>query len=600
MAKRIADPFSLTADEIHALISGGKSLFPELDAARKDPKALLSLPATKAMLADSEAAMKDIAHIPQTTYTPASLFVLTGDREQYEEPYFAKRAKLAAAAVRLFLGQTGLRDIVQDYIWNICEETTWVLPAHLGRPIDLFSAETAYNLAETLYLLGDTLDVEIRARVLREVEARIFQPYLQWHRFMHWYTTPMNWNGVCNSSVAATFLLLDPERRRAAKAVEIALAGLRVFVDTAFEEDGTSTEGVGYWEYGLLNFIPLAEMLRSASGGAIDLLHTKRMRLIAAYPSKILLSPGHFMSFSDSHEESTFNPGNVARLAERTGDLALPALLSMSERGEWRLNMLLRNMLWWDGSKPRDIPIDDAFLPAGATARLVARTPSGVPVTVAVKAGHNDVPHNNNDIGTFMVHVDGESLLTDPGAGLYTRQYFSDERYQNVFCNSYGHSVPRVGGQLQPEGRQYGGKIRMDAGGAAKKVTVDFTHAYAVKNMKSARRQITLASEGNDAGTVLLQDDFSFSGKPVDVEEAFITWDEAEVKGAIALIHGKRHALKLTIEAPAGAQFSLERLEKESKENAKPQVLKRLAFVMPAAATQQARLRMEVVANKAS
>jgi hypothetical protein len=208
------------------------------------------------------------------------------------------------------------------------------------------------------------------------------------------------------------------------------------------------------------------------------------------------------------------------------------------------------------------------------------------------------VPHNHNDIGTFMVHVDGESLLADPGSGLYTRQYFSDERYQNAFCSSYGHSVPRIGGQLQREGQQYEGTLSMDATKAPKIVALDFTHAYALRNMKSARRQITLASEGKDAGEVLLQDDFSFSSKPVEVEEAFVTWDEVDVRAHTAVIRGKRHALTLTIEAPAAARFAVERLEKESTENAKPQVLKRLSFVMPAAAAQQARVRMEVAAIK--
>jgi hypothetical protein len=54
--------------------------------------------------------------------------------------------------------------------------------------------------------------------------------------------------------------------------------------------------------------------------------------------------------------------------------------------------------------------------------------------------------------------------------------------------------------------------------------------------------------------------------------------------------------LRLTIEAPAGVAFSVERLEKESKDNQMPQILKRLSFVLPEASVQQARVRMEIVA----
>ena len=133
-----------------------------------------------------------------------------------------------------------------------------------------------------------------------------------------------------------------------------------------------------------------------------------------------------------------------------------------------------------------------------------------MPVVAVIKAGHNDVSHNQNDIGSFIVHVDGESLLTDPEAGLYTRQYFSAVRYENIFANSYGHSVPRIGGRLQPAGRQYEGTISMDAAGAGKKAVVDFARAYDAPALTSARRQITLLSAGDEAGVVTLEDSFAF------------------------------------------------------------------------------------------
>ncbi len=75
-----------------------------------------------------------------------------------------------------------MRDVVHDLVWSICEETSWVLPAHeeqgprylgdhpaafrtepLGAhtmltrepdSIDLFAAETGAALAETVYLVG--------------------------------------------------------------------------------------------------------------------------------------------------------------------------------------------------------------------------------------------------------------------------------------------------------------------------------------------------------------------------------------------------------------------------------------------------------------
>lgn len=594
----VNDPFQLTADQLQHLLATDVPHLPEVEAARGDLAALHSAPQTQVVLARTERCMEAIEQIPQTVYTQYRRFVRDGDREGYQMPYFEKRTNLAAAVLRMFLGQSELKDTAQDYLWNICEESNWVVPAHERGIIDLFAAETGFMLAETLALLGDQLDAEVRHRVRTEIEQRIFDPYLRFHLGHWWYMGHNNWNGVCNSSVAATFLLLDPEPGRVARALEIALAGLRVFLDTAFEEDGSSTEGVGYWHYGLINFVSLSEMLRARSGGQIDLLASDHVRHIAVYPAKMQLSGPHFASFSDCDETLRFNPGIISRLAERTGERSLLNLLAhpAEPTGDWRLTMMLRNMLWWDGRQPDAPRIDDAVLPVGGVARLVAQTPAGRSVALAIKAGHNAENHNQNDVGSFVLHVDSENLLTDPGRGLYNRAYFSERRYENIFANSYGHSVPRIGGALQSAGREFSGELlEVETSGPVKHALVDFTRAYPVEGLTSARRKVSLTAEGGGSGTVGLQDDFSFSGRPAEVEEALITWLDVEVNGSTAAIRGERHTLRLTIEEPQGTTFHLERLEEESRANAKPGVLKRLTFVLPAMAEVQARVRMDFI-----
>jgi hypothetical protein len=594
----INNPFDLGADEITRLLATGAPLFPELDAAHSMLDGLRTAPQTQAVLAQTQPLMGAIGQIPATSYTRYRQFARSGDRGGYETPYFLKRTNLAAAALRLFLGvedahAPALTDAVHDHLWSICEESTWVLPAHEHDRIDLFAAETGFVLAETLALLGAALNAEVRSRVRQAIERRIFEPYLRFHRSLRWYQGHHNWNGVCNSAVAATFLLIEPEPGRMAGAIKLALAGLRVFLDTAFEADGSSTEGVAYWHYGLINFVALAEMLRARSAGAIDLLASDHMRLVAAYPAKMQLSGAWFASFSDCDELVTFNPGIIVRLAERTGEHSLMNLLARpaTPGGDWRLTMMLRNILWWDGRRPDAAAVGDAALPIAGVARLVAPTPSGAQVVLAIKAGHNAENHNQNDIGSFILHIDGENLLTDPGRGLYSRDYFSARRYENIFANSYGHSVPRISGRLQATGANFCGELR-DVGmqGALKHVEVEFARAYPIKSLTSATRRITLADDGD----VWLQDDFRFDDEPAEVEEALITWHTVEIAGATALIHGRHHTLKLTIAAPAGAHFKLEQLEEQSRANAKPGILKRLSFVVPVAAESQARVRMEV------
>lgn len=585
-------------EDILPLIADTNPLFPELDAARSDLAALRSSPQAQIILAQTEPLLADVATIPQPKYTAYRRFIKDGDREEYETPYFARRARLSALAFRLFLGvETGLplKTLIQDYIWAICEETNWVLPAHEGRPIDLFSAETAFLLAQTVALLGDQLDAEIAHRVYAETDRRVFEPYLRWHYSLGWYHGGNNWNGVCNSSIAAAFLLIERDVRRVAEALAVAFSGLQTFLATAFESDGSSNEGVAYWHYGLINLVALAEMLRARSGGALDPLASPRLRQIAAYPPAMQLSGPVFAAFSDCDETTHFNFGIIQRLAERTGVVALRNLLARpAEPGlDWRLPMHLRNLLWWDGAQPESAAITDAVLTAPGIARLTGATAAGAQIVVAIKAGHNAENHNQNDIGSFVLHVDGENLLTDPGRGLYSRQYFGPQRYDNIFANSYGHSVPRIGGQLQAPGRAHRGElaeVNIKSEDNVKAARVEFAQAYAVEQLTRATR--TLAIEGK--GIVVLTDAFEFTGNGEMVEEAFVTWGDVVAHGPTAAIRCGQRTLRLAIEEPAGARFAVEALAEACRANRRKGVLKRLTFIVPPAAESTARVQMEV------
>jgi len=356
---------------------------------------------------------------------------------------------------------------------------------------------------------------------------------------------------------------------------------------------------MGYWQYGLSNFIPFSEMLRRRTGGEIDLIASDRMRDIAAYPLHVVLSPGRYANFADCRPAIRLYPGNLTCLAERTGVSELRNLMAPPAPlgdGIEHLPMILRNMLWWDGSRPEQLTVTDSCLPDGEVVQLVARPPDGAAIVLAAKAGHNAENHNHNDVGSFIVHVDGEDLLCDPGPGLYSRQYFSEVRYENVFANSYGHSVPRIGGKLQSAGREFEGKL-VEFSPEEKRVVIEFGDAYPVEELRSARRELRMAAEEEGVGTIWLRDSFEFSGRPMEVEEAFVTWLDVEISGATATLHGKEHVARLTIEEPAGAAFDLTELEEDSRANAKEGILKRLSFPLERASEVQSRVRIEVLTD---
>lgn len=579
-------------------------------------------------------AAPDLASIPPTTYTLYRQFENSGYRRGYERQYFARRSMLTRAVVELILGDPSMRDTVHDLLWSICEETSWVLPAHeeqgpefwelhpsprqrlwgahtaLTREpdaIDLFAAETGASLAETVYLLEGRLAPEVVQRVRQEVQRRIFQPYLAYGRKHWWYKGALNWNGVCNGSIGLAFLRLEKDPQTLAEAIQQVLEGLEAYLATGFEADGGSIEGISYWNYGLMYTVTFAELLRERTGGEIDFLANPRLADIARYPLATALSPEIYVNFGDANEKVALQPGVVTRLAERAGRSELRGLLVSPDRLEGmgvsaaKLAIILRDIAWWDG-KTSPFPqaaYQDFFLPEAGVAKFCGATPDGRKVILAAKAGHNDGHHSHTDIGTFIYHLNGDTLLCDPGRGLYSREYFRQQRYENVFNNSYSHSVPRIGGKLQAPGPEFGGRQQYHGtiltgkhGKTGKLIQIDFEHAYDLPELTKACRKFIFDPVG---GKTRLEDTFEFDAAALEIEEAFMTWNEVVLVGSQAILNSGCSAIALSITEPAGAAFTAQSLEAECRANQREGVLTRLAVLLPAGSR---RFVMEITPNQ--
>jgi len=99
-------------------------------------------------------------------------YVRNGDRSRYQEKSFARRNQLMDLVLAESVEDKGrFTDAIANYVWAICEETYWGVPAHLGvqkaknglpdtddPTVDLFGAETAATLALPDYFVGERLD----------------------------------------------------------------------------------------------------------------------------------------------------------------------------------------------------------------------------------------------------------------------------------------------------------------------------------------------------------------------------------------------------------------------------------------------------------
>lgn len=583
-------------------------------------------PTTPKLLDAMRQAVPTVHDITPLTYTLYREFERSGSRPGYQTPYYRRRGQLTRAVLEFIMGDASMIDPIHDLAWSICEETSWVLPAHeeqgpayweLNPPyvrttpfgaftaltrepdaIDLFAAETGAQLAELLFLIGDDIAPEVRQRVRQEVERRIFKPYLAYARDHWWFKGALNWNGVCNGSVGLAFLRLENDVQTKAEALALVLEGFEAYIATGFEPDGGSIEGVGYWSYGLMYYVIVAELLREITGGELDLLAQPRLVDIARYPPGMaLVAPDRFINFGDALERQPIPVGIANRLADRTGVEPLRALFSpietdpaISTHGMSKLAVTIRHAVWWDCTQP--LPQHeqhDFFLPESGVVKFVGKTKDNQPVILATKSGHNDGHHSHTDIATFIVNVGGESLLPDAGRGKYSKDYFRQGRYQNIFNNSYSHNVPRFGGQLQAPGPEFGGSKQFHgtitehrAQNGKKRVVVEFHKAYDLSALTCARRTLELDATSGD---ITLLDEYDFAGAPLDIEEAFCTWYPAEINGSAATIQGERHRLELCVQEPAGVVFSAELLTDACRENDMDGVLTRLAVRLPPGTT---------------
>ena len=171
-------------------------------------------------------------------------------------------------------------------------------------------------------------------------------------------------------------------------------------------------------------------------------------------------------------------------------------------------------------------------------------------LTLAAKGGHNGEMHNQNDVGNFIVHVKGESVIADVGRGRYTRFYFGPERYDHFVNSSRGHSVPVPNGQVQRPGAEYRASLlehRADDG--LDLLRLDLEDAYpAEADLAVLERTVALHRDPPE-GWVELADRVQFAGGPGTLDSVLTTFGQVEVGAEEVVVRGERGAVRVGYDA---------------------------------------------------
>lgn len=474
--------------------------------------------------------------VPQISYSSYLKFFESGIRKDFEEEYFKKRKQLTALALYLqWSNSQKALDYFKELLWSISNEFSWCLGAHLhfddsgfigesNKIIDLFSAETAETLSEIIIIHKDKLDKMLIKHIKNQIKERVLNPFI--NEKWEWEEATHNWSAVCAGCIGITALILENgERqdeiiRRVEKSLEYYLSG--------FSNDGVSLEGIGYWTYGLGYYI----YYKSLKNEDIEDNHIEKILAICNFLQAVQISEEVFVPFSDVPTNMSLPSGLISYLYQKY-KINLPIVSQITSFDFdhcYRWAHISRN-LWWTSDEIFNNNLKDGINLFNESQWFTLRDKD---VFFAIKGGSNNEPHNHNDLGSFVLAVDGDIILTDLGAGPYTAGYFGKERYTYDNTRSYYHSVPLINGFEQSKTNENCNFGLEDCDKDNINLIIDITNAYSKARIESYKRKVKYSYENreliindtvNSLYKLTVNEGLISYIKPSVIEEGLILWN---------------------------------------------------------------------------
>lgn len=449
-------------------------------------------------------------------------FYSDGNRSEFEKYYFGRRDLLASVAflTLMYPEKDEYLTELEDIIWAVCDEYSWILPAHTSPTpkneetfIDLFSAETGFCLAEIQYLLKDRLTNETNTRIKLELKRRIVDVFLN-NKF-DWETICSNWSSVCGGNVGGMLMYAFPE------IFEENLPRIVACMESLYKSypsDGTCLEGPEYWKYGFGAFVWFADMLYQYTNGETDLFKWDNIDTISGFMQRCILKGNEIICFADglsATADETLQSFLSIKFPEKIS--LLPKEISEPWPGNTKWMHYFRGFYYMpELNADRQLVLNDYYLSNAAQVIL-----NRGKFSFAIKGGHNNELHNHNDVGTFIISTESGQLICDSGPSEYTRQWFTpSERFNMIQASSKGHCVPIIDGQAQKFGQRFSGQLVYDGD----IIRIDFKDTYGYEKLKALRREVKVTDT-----EILLTDNFDIEYETFT--ERFVSFFKPEIIG---------------------------------------------------------------------
>lgn len=412
---------------------------------------------------------KDVLSLPYKYFKD---IYKNGDRAKYEYEYFNIRVRLSYLQILAINDDKYLTEL-EETISAICDEYTWNLPTHIlidkenGKFdysfIDLFCAETALALSETLFIFQDKLSFDIKERIKFSLKTKIIDNF-ESRSFWYEKNIGTNWTSVCGGSIGIVYIYSFPERF---PLIKDRIFGLCRDYLNGIHSDGVCEEGAGYWNYGFAYLVYFADIFNQKFGEIPDFMFDKKIKLTLEYHKNSIIG-NRLIQFADvdpySVKDYSICELTIKKLFK---DYELPKydFYSCSEFNEYALGSRVIDQIGASVLGARVIDSIGRFeTTEKATSRYFSKFYEDSQVflydsknySFATKGGHNHEMHNHNDIGSFYLIKNDKRIIADFGRGKYTWEYFNSEKERygdKIFvCGSQSHSVPIIDGEFQKFG----------------------------------------------------------------------------------------------------------------------------------------------------
>ncbi len=475
-----------------------------------------------------------------------------------------------ALAYRLS-GDRRFAEKAEKELVHVCNFPDWD-PIHY---LDVAEMTTAVAIGyDWLY---DVLAPSTRQLVVHSIKTKALNLVVEEYNTGNadsWAKRETNWNVVCNTGMVLGALAIEEHYPELAK--HIIGEAVRYIPNCLkhFAPDGVCYEGPAYWGYTNMYLSLLLKALNDNFGGDFGLSEMVGVDKSVLYYMHSTSPSGKIFNFANSGSTApaaepiyfyfsrAFNQPEVATFYRDV------LSKTVHEGNYFRFYFL--SIPWYDTASSTADVLPKLKVYEGINDIVVFNGNRNIPnsLYLIAKTGDPDMAHQQLDIGTFIVEMNGIRWTDDLGTDNYNLPGFWDykpdgQRWTYFRNSNFSHNTLSIDHKLQNSAGT--GEIdRLDDRAAQPFVTMNMSTAYAGQSRFVYRTFRML-----DDTRILVTDSVGLQSPSQSVQWSVITSADVECKGNIAVLRKDGKSFSLKIASPTNASF-MTKAAKRGTEAEKP------------------------------